>query len=143
MLAKDGWAKIKKVRDLEVPGAIALRGQTQGSRNAETIDGSAYSGQRYETLLFPQRSGLIAVPAVPVDVEVKVFGAGTGSKTRRMKTPPLEFQARPPGGSANVDGLVSTTKLSLEQTWDPEPGSLKVGDAIKRILRSSSFDSSI
>ncbi len=134
VLAKDGWGQIKKVRDVEIPGAIALRVQTQGSRNSETVEGSDYSGQRYEVLLFPQRGGSIIVPAIPVDVEVKTLGTGAGSEMRRMKTPPLEFQVRTQPGAARVDGLVSTTKLSLEQTWDPEPGSFKVGDAVKRTI---------
>jgi len=134
VLAKDGWAQIKKVRDLEVPGAIALYVQTQGTRNSETIEGAAYSGQRYEVLLFAQRGGEILVPVVPVDVEVKTFGAGGGSKVRRMNTPPLEFQARIPPGASKVGGLVATTRLSLEETWEPEPGALKVGDAIKRTV---------
>ena len=134
VLAKDGWAQIKKVRDVDVPGAIALSVETQGTRNSDTIEGAAYSGQRYEVLLFAQRGGAILVPAVAVDVEVKTFGAGGGSKIHRMKTPPLEFQARIPPGASKAGGLVSTTRLSLEQTWEPEPGTLKVGDAIKRTV---------
>ena len=134
VLAKDGWAQIKKVRDVEVPGAIAFHVQTQGTRTSETIEGAAYSGQRYEVLLFAQRAGAILVPAVPVDVEVKTFGAGGGSKIHRMNTPPLDFQARIPPGALTGGGLISTTRLSLEETWAPEPGALKVGDAIKRTV---------
>ena len=132
VLAKDGWGQIKNVRDVEIPGALALRVQTQGMRISESIEGASYTGQRYELLLYPQRGGAIIVPAVPVDIEIKAWGGGVGRETRRMKTPPLEFQVQTPPGTSNFGGLISTTELSLEQTWEPDSGDFKVGDAIKR-----------
>ena len=134
VLAKDGWAQVRKVRDLEVPGAIVLRVQTQGTRLTETIDGVSHTGQRYELLVYPQRPGAIEIPAVPVDVEVKSWGAGGGSRTSRMQTPALRFEAQAPPGQETRVGLVSTTRLTMEQVWNPAPGEFKVGGAITRTV---------
>ena len=91
VLARDGWAQLKKVGDAEVGGAYLLRLESQGTRLSETIEGDTYTGQRYERMLFAQRAGEITVPPLPVDVEVKTWGAGADSRIHRMSTPQIEF----------------------------------------------------
>ena len=100
VLAKDGWAQLKKISETEVQGAYMLRLETQGTRLSETIDGDSYTGQRYEFMLFTQRDGNFVVPSMPVDVEVRQYGAGDGSKLSRMSLPVVEFATRTPPGSA-------------------------------------------
>ncbi len=134
VLAKDGWAQLKKVADAEVRGAYLLRLETQGTRLSETIDGDNYTGQRYEFVLFAQREGEITVPPLPVDVEVKTWGAGADSRIHRQSTPLIEFVARTPPGAEGIRGLISTTSLTANQEWEPENDSPKVGDAIKRSI---------
>ena len=132
VLAKDGWAQLKKVTDAEVDGAYLLRLESQGTRLSETIDGDSYTGQRYEFMLFAQRDGKIAVPPVPVDVEIKSWGAGGGSRIERMSLPLVEFVTRTPPGAQGIRGLISTSNLTARQDWEPETESPMVGDAIKR-----------
>ena len=134
VLAKDGWAQLKKVADTEVHGAYLLRLETQGTRLSETIDGDNYTGQRYEFMLFAQREGKRTVPPVPVDVEVRTWGAGAGTRVHRMSTPLVEFVTRTPPGAAGVRGLISTTDLTANQNWEPETESPVVGDALKRTI---------
>lgn len=140
VLAKNGWAQIKKARDAEVKGAYLLRLETQGTRLSETIKGETYTGQRYELLLFPQRGGKITVPPVPVEVEVKTWGAGAGSEIRPMSTSLVEFVARTPPGTEDIRGLISTTRLKAKQKWEPETSRPKVGDAIKRTITLNASD---
>jgi hypothetical protein len=132
VLAKDGWAQLKKVTDAEVEGAYLLRLESQGTRLSETIDGDSYTGQRYDFMLFAQRDGKITVPPVPVDVEIKTWGAGGGSRIERMSLPLVEFVTRTPPGAQGIRGLISTSNLTARQDWDPETESPVVGDAIKR-----------
>ncbi len=134
VLAKDGWAQLKKVSEAEVHGAYLLRLETQGTRLSETIEGSNYTGQRYEFMLFAQREGTLTVPPVPVDVEVKTWGAGASTRIHRMSTPLIEFVTRTPPGAEGIRGLISTTRLTANQAWQPENDSPKVGDAIKRTI---------
>ena len=56
VLAPDGWAQVKSIRDFSVQGAQVVRYETQGTRLNETIEGRAFSGQRYELSLFPQQA---------------------------------------------------------------------------------------
>jgi hypothetical protein len=134
VLAKDGWAQIKKVGDVEVPGAYLLRLETQGTRLSETIEGDSFTGQRYEFMLFAQRAGTLTVPSVPVDVEVKTWGAGGGTGIHRMSTPSVEFLARTPPGAEGIRGLISTADLTANQYWEPETEDPMVGDALKRTI---------
>ena len=132
VLAKDGWAQLKKVTEVEVEGAYLLRLESQGTRLSETIDGDSYTGQRYDFMLFAQRDGKITVPPVPVDVEIKTWGADGGSRIERMSLPLVEFVTRTPPGAQGTRGLISTSNLSASQEWNPETESPVVGDAIKR-----------
>ena len=140
VLAKDGWAQLRKVTDAEVDGAYLLRLESQGTRLSETIDGDSYTGQRYEFMLFAQRDGKITVPPVPVDVEIKTWGADAGTRIERMSLPLVEFVARTPPGAEGIRGLISTSNLTASQDWDPETDSPVVGDAIKRRITLRAAD---
>jgi hypothetical protein len=134
VLAKNGWAQLKKVGDAEVDGAYLLRLETQGTRLRETIEGDSYTGQRYEFMLFPQRDGKHTVPPMPVDVEIKTWGTGGGFRLVRKLLPLVEFVTRTPPGAEGLSGLISTTDLTAKQNWDQEMESPMVGDAIKRTI---------
>ncbi len=134
VLAKDGWAQLKKAGDAEVSGAYLLRLESQGTRLSETIDGDTYTGQRYEFMLFAQRAGTITVSPLLVDVEVKTWGADADSQIHRLSTPLIELVARTPPGADGIRGLITTTSLTANQKWEPEIDSADVGDAIKRTI---------
>ena len=134
VLAKDGWAQLRKVADADVNGAYLIRLESQGTRLNETIDGDGYTGQRYQFMLFAQRDGKITVPSIPVDVEIRTWGVGGGTRTERMSLPSVEFGVRTPPGAEGIHGLISTGSLAADQSWDPETEDLKVGDAIKRTI---------
>jgi len=140
VLAKDGWAQLKKTGDAEIPGAYLLRLETQGTRLNETIDGDSYTGQRYEFMLFAQRPGNITIPPVPVDVEVKRWGVGAATETHRMSTPNTVFVAQTPPGAEGIRGLISTSSLTASQKWEPELDDAGVGDAVKRTITLRAAD---
>ena len=140
VLARDGWAQIKGVREFEVDGAYVIRLETQGTRLSESVSGQEYSGQRYELSLFPQRGGRITVPAVPVDVEVGGWGAQRGTSLQRLNTPVVDFQVMVPPGAENLQTLISTTELNARQQWVPETQGFKIGDAVKRTIELSGAD---
>ena len=132
VIARNGWAQIKKTRDTAIKGAYMMSVETQGTRISETIKGDTYTGQRYEFLIFPQAGGKIAVPPFPVDIEVKSWGVTPVNKISRLSTPGVEFNVRTPPGAEGIRGLISTSALTAEQKWVPDTAPEKVGDAIKR-----------
>ena len=140
VLAKDGWAQLKKISETEVQGAYMLRLETQGTRLSETIDGDSYTGQRYEFMLFTQRDGNFVVPSMPVDVEVRQYGAGDGSKLSRMSLPVVEFATRTPPGAEGIRGLISTTEFTATQSWSSDDDNATVGDALKRTVTLQASD---
>ena len=136
-LVKDGWAKVQHMPDFHVSGAIVVRMETQGVRLNETIDGAAYTGQRYELLLFPQRGGEINVPATTVDIEISQWGASAQKQAVQKTAPALTFNARTPPGAEKIRGLISTQRLSADQTWAPDASDLSVGDTLDRRITVS------
>ena len=140
VLGSDGWAKIKTMREPEIPGMYILKTETQGTRLNETIGGTSYTGQRYEFSIFPQRSGKLVIPAIPIDVEVKNWGSDAKENLSRKQIEPLAIMVKEPPGAGKIKDLVSTTSLTIKQQWDPEPTTLKVGDAFKRTITTSASD---
>lgn len=134
VLAKDGWAQLKKSSEADVDGAYLLRLESQGTRLNESIDGDSYTGQRYEFMLFAQRDGKITVPPVSVDVEIKTWGSDSSTRIERMSLPSVEFIARTPPGAQGIRGLISTGNFTASQKWQPETDSAVIGDAIKRTI---------
>lgn len=118
-------------------GAIVVRMETQGVRLNETIDGAAYTGQRYELLLFPQRGGEISVPATTVDIEISQWGGNTQKQAVQKTAPALTFTARTPPGAEKIRGLISTQRLSADQTWQPDTSDFSVGDTLERRITFS------
>jgi len=140
VLAKDGWAQLKKITDAEIEGAYLLRLETQGTRLNETIDGDSYTGQRYEFMLFAQRGGEFLIPPAAVDVEIRSWGAGGGTRIERMSLPTVEFVAQTPPGAEGIRGLISTTDFTATQSWSTETDGATVGDAIKRTITLRATD---
>ena len=140
VLAADGWAQIKDVRDFSVDGVQAVRYGSQGTRLNETIQGRAFSGQRYELSLFPWQAGTISVPSIPVAVEVSRWGDNGGKTSQRLQTPQAAFAVNTPPGAEGIQGLISTPDLKAVQRWVPEQQNFKVGEAIKRTIEFSGRD---
>ncbi len=140
VLARNGWAQLRSVRYTEIEGGFLRRYETQGTRLNETIDGESYTGQRYEYLLFALRPGEFTVPAIPVDIEIKTWGQGAGTETKRSETPPLTVDVRKPVKLKSADGLISTTAFTAKQTWEPQDNELSAGDAVTRTITVQAKD---
>ena len=134
VLAPDAWAKVSRFGNIELSGAYVLPPKGEGMRLQQTVDGTSYTGQRYEISIYPQRSGSFELQMEPLEIEVRTFGADAPSASRKASLPPVDFVSRVPPGAEGMRGLVSTTRLTAKQEWDPQPGEMEVGDAIKRTI---------
>ena len=140
VLAEDGWAQISKFGDVDIAGAYLIRTESQGSRLQETIDGVAYTGQRYEVSIYPQRDGFIKVPAISVEVTTKTWGADAQQSQQQRQTPVVTLEVKMPPGGEGERGLISTKRLSAEQQWAPTISEFKVGDALTRTVTIKADD---
>ncbi|SDP77396.1 BatD family protein [Desulforhopalus singaporensis] len=132
VLGRNGWAQIPKMPDIEVSGAILVSFESQATRLNENIDGESYSGQRYELFLFPQRTGRITLPRQTVEIQLKQWARQTEIKIVKGEIPSVHFNAQMVPGAENTRGMVSTTRLTANQTWVPDVTKVAVGDAVKR-----------
>lgn len=135
LLALDGWAESSRLPHFEVDGAYLLRVESQGTRLSETLDGNSYSGQRYEWLLYPQRAGEIRIPPARFEARVKNFGADGGAEGTTWATPELSFEASMPPGAEHMDGgVISTTEMTITQSWEPPQTEVRAGDGVRRTV---------
>jgi hypothetical protein len=134
VLARDGWAQIRKFHPFEVSGASVLQVESQGTRLTDTVSGATWTGQHYEWLVFPQRAGTVAIPPIVVDVETKDLATQETTPVPGQKTPAVAFQAALPPGADQERGIISTTRLEARQTLEPSTTECKVGDAMKRSI---------
>jgi len=116
VLARDGWAQIRKFHPFEVPGASVLQVESQGTRLTDTVSGAPWTGQHYKWLVFPQRAGTIPIPPIVMDVETKDLATQEATLVPDQKTPMVVFQAGLPPGADQERGLISTTRLEAGQT---------------------------
>jgi hypothetical protein len=106
---------------------------------SETIDGHTYSTQMHEFAVFPQKTGKITIPSIPVRFGVGGTG-GADAVEHQVRTPEFHFDAKMPPGAENLDMVVATINLSIMDKWDPVPGNAKVGDAFVRTVAIRAAD---
>ena len=140
VLGSDGWTQITRFDDVEIPGAYLMRTDSQGTRLQETIDGTSYSGQRYEFSIYPQAAGAIEIPVIGVEVTTRAAGVDTGASVRQAQAPAVTILSNIPAGAENIRGLVSTTQFTAEQSWQSLDETPEVGDALERTLSLQAVD---
>ncbi len=117
---------------LDVGDAIAIF-EDRGINFTERIEGETWAGQSRSYQVYPQRSGEFEIAAIPVRVRYMSPSSGPrGEKT--VSPPPVRFNAIVPPGAEDLSYFISTTELAIEQSFDREPGTLKVGDAFIRTI---------
>jgi hypothetical protein len=132
VLGADGWAQIKDLGDIEIPGTYVMRTESQGVRLNETIGRTSYTGQRYQVSVYCQQPGHVEVPALPVTVTVKQWGFNAGETPHEVTIPGVSFMCKVPPGAEGIRGLISTTRLDADQAWSSKPDTVAPGDAITR-----------
>ena len=141
VLAADGWAKITVEPDIDVNWGHVIRTESQGTRLSETLNGVAYSGQRYEYSLFPRRAGSLSIPALKLAVAVTTYGAGGGIVEHARTTPPLGLDVKLPAGATSGANLVSTSHLKASQVWEPAASNdFEVGRGLVRSVTVEARD---
>lgn len=140
VLGADGWAQIPKLPEPEIPGAYVMRTESQGVRISDSIGRTSYTGQRYQLSVYCQRAGRLEIPAMPVTVSIKQWGATPPEALHELETPPAELVCSTPPGAEGIGGLISTSRLEAAQQWSSRPDTLAPGDALTRTVTLSAVD---
>ena len=113
--------------DLEIADALVVF-EDRGANFTERVSGQTFAGQSRRYNVYPQRPGAFEVPEIPV--AVRFF---SGGPTDDVVSPsPVRFRAEVPPGTEGMDPFIATTRLTLEEVYEPEPIELSVGDAFTR-----------
>lgn len=116
--------------DLEIDDAFAIFND-RGSNLSERIDGVTWAGQSRSYTIYPQRPGVFEIATIPVEVRYRGDG---GAVTATASPPPIRFEARIPPEAAGLDYFVAATDLTVQESFDVRPDTIRVGDAFARTI---------
>ena len=112
--------------EVRVRDAIAVRTDYAPPPELRNEDGVRYLLQKRRYLVFPQGIGVIEVPAIEVswaDAEGRA----------RVRTEPLQLEARPPPDAGTRDYVVADS-VTLSESIDGNLEGLRVGDSVVRTI---------
>lgn len=101
---------------------------------SETMDGTTYTVQRHELAVFSRRAGEQTIPPFTVRFQFKRNPLDKDVIAAAVKTEPVTFTVKLPPGAGELGSLISARNLKVEETWTPEPGKAKAGDAFTRTI---------
>ncbi|MDE1154718.1 MAG: hypothetical protein PW735_03190 [Acidobacteriaceae bacterium] len=115
----------------DVPGAVVTLPDERAQNVVETLDGIQYSGIRRVYAIVPETSGYFSLPPVNIELGYSVDGKAINGEARM---PAFGFTVTADGGRAGKTLTFAARNLSLDQSFDRDPASLKVGDALVRSI---------
>ena len=114
----------------DLPDALVTIPNERSQNMVRTIDGVEYAGIRQTYSVVPVKPGTFTLPPITIDLGYSVDGKPTKGVA---VTPGLSFDVS--AGPAGVGGIAFAAKgLTLEQSFDRDPSSLKKGDALVRTI---------
>lgn len=122
------------------PGMMMIPPVSSPTVGSEDIGGVSYTVQHYELAVFSRRAGEQTVPAFPIRFSYKRQPLDKDSVAASGMTEPLHFTAKLPPGAEKLGSIISARDLKVVETWKPEPGKAKAGDAFTRTITFSAPD---
>ena len=117
----------------EIPGVLVMKIPGSPVMGTEEIDGSSFTTQRHEFVLFSQRPGQVAVPSCTVSFGVSGQAAAS-PKEVTLKTSSLTLTPKMPPGAEKLGTIISTRDLKITEKWDPAPKDAETGHAFTRTI---------
>ena len=117
----------------EIPGTLLMTVEDSPVLGTETVDGTGYVTQTRTLAFFAMRAGTFEIPPFAVRfASPPSFGAAPVE--HKLTTQPLRIEARMPPGAEKIAGLISTTEMTAQEHWQPQPKRVRVGDAFTRTI---------
>lgn len=108
--------------------------------NTEEIDGTTYTVQRHELSAYARRENVTEIPELKVRLKFKRNPLDQSGEPAELTTPALPIKLKAPAGVASGSTIISTRKLSVVESWTPEPARAIVGNAFTRTVTFSAPD---
>ncbi|MGI9366538.1 MAG: hypothetical protein ACR2O8_15245 [Rhizobiaceae bacterium] len=132
------FGEAPRYEDLKLGGAVVLMPDPFGVNFSKTERGQSYTGQRQRFVIIPQRDGIFSVP--PLSVMVTLNDGTKLLDPVRVQTEALEFTATFPPEAEALGQILTTSDMTVDESYDREPEGLKVGDAIVRTVKMRADD---
>jgi hypothetical protein len=122
------------------PGILLVPPRGSPVVSSEEIDGTSYTVQRHELWVVSRVAGKQTIPPLTVRFGYKRQPLDTDVVQASVTTTPLEFTVKTPPGAEHLGSIISARDLTVTETWQPEPGKAKAGDAFTRTVTFSAPD---
>ncbi len=114
--------------ELDVEDAITIF-VDRGTNFTEREGAVTWAGQDRSYTVYPQRAGSFEIAEIAVEVR---YRGDAGLVTATAALPPIRFEARIPPEAAGLDYFIAAGDLTLEESFDVRPDTIRVGDAFSR-----------
>ena len=126
------FSKAPRYPELQLEGAIVLMPEQLGVNFTDRVGGSTRTGQRQRYAVIPQREGALEIPRLAITTSVSVDAKPSDPVT--LQTDALTLTAIMPPGAQDLEQVLTTGNLAVEESYDREFADLKVGDSITRTV---------
>jgi hypothetical protein len=147
--------------ELQPSNDVLVQQVGQDSRSSATRNGRTYQVIERKYLLFPQRSGRLRLDGPVLHAQVAdasnsgpfgsdpffshffgqnpLAGMVNATKPILVRSDPIVLNVRPRPTSGTGHSWLPAQKVTLQETWQPDGGTLRVGDPITRHLHLSAL----
>jgi hypothetical protein len=119
--------------DLDIPKAVSLSPEPVWNFTAQS-GRQSFPGQARRYLVFPLTEGRYQVPSLRVDVSYSRPGEQSSKPVALAVAATVAFEARMPAGARGAQYFLTTDGFRLGQTVGANPGEMRVGDALTRVV---------
>ncbi|TCU08393.1 BatD family protein [Rhizobium sullae] len=113
----------------EVPDALVTLSDDRPQNLVQTIDGVQYSGIRRSYAVVPEKAGSFPLPEIDIDLG---YSANGNPVKTQVKIALPSFKVAPASGQTSTP--FAARNLTVTQSFDRDPASLRVGGAVVRTI---------
>lgn len=116
----------------DLPNAVVALSDANAQNLIENIDGESYSGIRRVYIITPQVAGEFTIPSAAITF---AYAAVPGQSTNgSVNLPALTFSVGTLPDTVGSGNVAAAGKLTIVQKLDQDPKTLRVGDALDRVI---------
>ncbi len=108
--------------------------------STKEIEGTSYTVQRHEFSVFARSAGAQTIPPLTARFHFKRNPLDADILPAMVTTDAVSFTAQLPPGAENLGNVISARGLQAVESWKPEPGKAKAGDAFTRTITFTAPD---
>lgn len=107
--------------------------------SSEQVEGETWFVQTHEIAVFSQSEGKLQIPEFQVRFANRETFTGP-AQSHSGQVPQASIDVKRPAAVPDGMAIVTTTRLTVSQQWEPEGGVLRPGDMIHRTISQSAAD---